>query len=119
MISAAFIHPTCRKVTRTPLTAPSARSGDLPGNGQMLVMRTTEDPANPLGKLISAQQTVGLDHLALAMDPLRLYGVQPRALLGQKAAYDPHSFSPLLLTSRLCLPSQRLSSLEVCQLLAL
>src|SRR4051812_24510293 len=48
------------------------------------------------------------------MDPLRLYGVQPRALLGQKAAYDPHSFSPLLLTSRLCLPSQRLSSLEVC-----
>src|SRR5215208_3054112 len=54
-------------------------------------MRTTEDPANPLGKLVGAQQTVGLYHLALAVDPLGLYGIQPRTLLGQKAAYDPHS----------------------------
>jgi hypothetical protein len=26
----------------------------------MLVMRTTETPANPVGKLVSAQETVGL-----------------------------------------------------------
>jgi hypothetical protein len=59
-------------------------------------MRTPENPANPLGKLVSAKQTIGLDHFALAVDPLRLYGIQPRALLGQQAAYNPHSFSTLL-----------------------
>ncbi len=57
----------------------------------MLVMRTTENPAYPLGKLVSTQQTVGLDHLTFAVNPFGLDGIQPRALLGQKAAYDPHS----------------------------
>src|SRR5215207_10564724 len=57
----------------------------------MLVMRTTEDPTGPVGQLVSAQQPLGLYHLPLAVHPLRLYGVQPQALLGQKAAYDPHS----------------------------
>jgi hypothetical protein len=57
----------------------------------MLVMRTTENPADPVGELVSAQQTVGLDHFALAVNPFGLYSVQPRALLGQQAAYDPHS----------------------------
>src|SRR5918994_2854757 len=59
-------------------------------------MRTSENPANPLGKLVSAKQTIGLDHFALAVDPLRLDGVQPGALLGQQAAYNPHSFSTML-----------------------
>src|SRR5215216_7401486 len=57
----------------------------------MLVMGTAEDPTGPVGKLVSAQKTVGLYHLPLAVHPLRLDGVQPRALFGQKAAYDPHS----------------------------
>src|SRR5215204_5105454 len=69
----------------------SARSGDLLGNGQMLVMRTTEDPTNPLGELVSAKQTLRLDHFSLAVNPFGLYGVQPRTLLGQQAAYDPNS----------------------------
>src|SRR5215204_612507 len=59
-------------------TPPSARSGDLLGNGQMLVMRTTEDPTNPLGELVSAKQTLRLDHFSLAVNPFGLYGVQPR-----------------------------------------
>ena len=59
----------------------------------MLVMRTTENPADPLCEFVGAQQTVGLYHLALAVHPLGLYGVQPRAPLGQKAAYDPHSLA--------------------------
>ncbi len=68
----------------------------------MLVMRTTEDPANPLGKLVGARQTVGLYHFALAVDPLGLYRVQPRALLGQKRQLTILiTPSPLLLTSRL------------------
>src|SRR4051812_33918111 len=59
----------------------------------MLVMRTAEDPANPICELVSAHQTVGFDHFALAVYPFGLYSVQPRTLLGQKAAYDPHSFA--------------------------
>jgi hypothetical protein len=59
----------------------------------MLVMRTTKDPTDPVGELISSQKTVWLDDLALAVDPLGLYGVKPRTLLGQQAAHDPHSFA--------------------------
>jgi hypothetical protein len=61
----------------------------------MLVMRTIEDPTNPLGKLIGSQQPVGLDHFSLAVYPLRLDGVEPRTLLGQQAADDPHSLCAL------------------------
>src|SRR5438270_845659 len=59
----------------------------------MLVMRTAEDLANPLGELISAEQTKGLYHFALAMNPFGLYRVKPWAPLGQKAAYNPNSFA--------------------------
>ena len=59
-------------------------------------MRTAEDPANPLCEFVGAQQTVGLDHFALAMNPLGLYGVQPRALLRKKTVYDPHPAPALL-----------------------
>jgi hypothetical protein len=62
----------------------------------MLVMRTIEDPANPIGEFVSAQQPVGFDYFALAMNPLGLYGVQPRTLLGKKATHDPHTFTALL-----------------------
>jgi hypothetical protein len=54
-------------------------------------MRTIEDRAYALGQLVSREQSVGLDHLAFAMNPLGLHRVEPRALLGQKAANDPHS----------------------------
>src|SRR5215211_2086448 len=64
----------------------------------MLVMRTIEDTTNPLGELVSAQRiiAVGLNHFSLAVYPLGFYGVQPRAVFGQQAAYDPHSFSTRL-----------------------
>src|SRR5919202_1710120 len=61
----------------------------------MLVVRATEDSAYPVGEFVGAQQTVGLYHFALAMNPLGLYGVQPRALLWQQAAHDPHAFAAL------------------------
>src|SRR5215213_4932910 len=70
---------------------PSARSGSIFGNGQVLVMRTVKDRAYSLSQLVSCEQSVRLDHLALTMDPLGLHRVEPRALFGQKAAYDPHS----------------------------
>src|SRR5215210_343892 len=62
----------------------------------MLVMWTTEYPADPIRELVCSQQTVGFYDLALAVYPLGLDGVQPRTLLGQKAAYDPHSAAAVL-----------------------
>src|SRR3954467_8274925 len=40
---------------------------------------------------MSAEQTIGLRDTALAVHPLSLYRVQPRALGRQIAAYDPHA----------------------------
>jgi hypothetical protein len=58
-------------------------------------VRTTEDPTDPIGEFVGAKQSAGLDHFALAMYPFGLDGVQPRALLWQKAPHDPHSgFAP-------------------------
>jgi len=84
----------------------------------MLVMRTAEDPTDPIGKLVSSQQSIGLDHFTLAMNPFGLYSVQPRTPPGQKqlTILTPAWPLPLFLTSRLCFPSQRLTSLEMCQL---
>src|SRR5215218_2695194 len=66
----------------------------------MLVMRTTEDPTDPLGELVNAEQSVGLDHFALAVYPFGFYGVKPRALFRQQAAHDPRSgFAPTLFDS--------------------
>src|SRR5215207_2155898 len=62
----------------------------------MLIMRATEDPTDPIRKLISSQKTVRFHDLALSVYPFGLYGVQPRALFRQKTAYDPHSFTTLL-----------------------
>src|SRR5215216_6983256 len=62
----------------------------------MLVMGTTKRPAHPVGEFIRAQQSVELHHLALAMNPFGLDGVQPRALLRQKATDDPHPTAALL-----------------------
>src|SRR5687768_1790386 len=56
----------------------------------MLVVRTTEDPANPIRELISAKQSLGLNYLAFGVDPLGLYSVEPRALGGQRARYYPN-----------------------------
>src|SRR3982750_1454380 len=62
----------------------------------MLVMRTAEDLANPVGELVGCEQTVGLDHFTLAVNPFGLYRVKPWAPLGQKAAYNPNSFAAIL-----------------------
>src|SRR4029453_18075713 len=56
----------------------------------MLFVSTTEDFANPLGELVSTEQPLGLDYLAFGVDPLGLYGVEPRALGGQQTRHYPH-----------------------------
>src|SRR5215204_4995921 len=62
----------------------------------MLVMRTTEYPAHPSGKLVCSEQPLRLYDLALGVYPLGLYGVQPRTLLRKQATDDPHALSALL-----------------------
>src|SRR5215216_3461234 len=61
----------------------------------MLVVRTIEDTTNPIGKFVCSKQCIGLYNFSLAVHPLRLDGVQPRALLGQKTANDPNPFAAL------------------------
>src|SRR5215207_8595757 len=61
----------------------------------MLVMRTIENLTDPVGEFVSAEQSVGLYNLALAVDPFGLDGVKPRTPFWQKAAYDPHSAAAL------------------------
>src|SRR5215213_1454403 len=56
----------------------------------MFIVRTSEGRAHPLGQLVGRQQPVGLDDLALAVDPLRLHRIEPRTFLGQKAGQDAY-----------------------------
>src|SRR5215212_4686531 len=61
----------------------------------MLVVRTSKRRADSLGQLIGTEQTLGFDYLALAMNPLGLHRIEPRALLGQQATDDPLPFYDL------------------------
>src|SRR5829696_633837 len=82
----------------------------------MLVMRTTEDPTDPIRKLVGSKQPVWLDDLALAVyTHLGSMALSHGLCFGRRqlTILTPR---PLSLTSRLCLPSQRLTSLETCQL---
>src|SRR3712207_2176732 len=62
----------------------------------MLVMRTIENPAHPLSKLVCSEKSVWLDDLALRVNPLRLNGVQPWTLLRKQTTHDPHPKAALL-----------------------
>src|SRR3712207_9521249 len=82
----------------------------------MLVVRTSEDSAYPIRKLISSQKTVGFYNLALSVNPLRLDGVKPRTLLRKKATHNPHPASALLDFSVMSSEPAPDLSLETCQL---
>src|SRR5215204_2199410 len=61
----------------------------------MFVVRTVENLANSVGKLVCSEKSIGFDHLALAVNPLRFDGVQPRALLRKQATDDPYPLTAL------------------------
>jgi hypothetical protein len=52
----------------------------------MLVMRTTEDPADPLSKLVSAKQSLGLRDLALPWIHLGSVALSHGLLVGNRHA---------------------------------
>src|ERR687897_2869468 len=62
--------PRARRIGRG---LPSASSSDLLGNGEMLVMRTIERPADPLGELVGPQKPVELHDPPFPVYPLGLY----------------------------------------------
>ena len=63
----------------------------------MLVVRTTEDPADPICELISAEQSLRRCDFAFAMNPLGLDRIEPRALGRQKAGNYAHpSFATIV-----------------------
>jgi hypothetical protein len=84
----------------------------------MRLVGTAESLADPLGKLLSAEQPLGLYDLPLAVDPFGLYCVEPGALLGKQTGHylHPRASLPLFLTPLLCSAIQLLTSLLVCQL---
>ena len=82
----------------------------------MLVVRAVEGRTHSLGQFVGREQSVGFHHSALAVHPLGLYRVQPRALGRQQAAYDPYPLFLLCFTWRLCSSIHRRTSWLMCQL---
>jgi hypothetical protein len=50
----------------------------------MLLMRTIEDPAHLVGKLVSTKPTLGLDHFALAMTQLGSMALSHGLCMGRR-----------------------------------
>src|SRR5918992_6076248 len=59
----------------------------------MIVVRTLKGGTDSFGQLVGPEQPVSLYDSSFAMNPLGLHRIEPRALFGQQAAYDPHPFS--------------------------
>lgn len=81
----------------------------------MFVVRTVENLANSVGKLVCSEKSVGFDHLALAVNPLRFDGIQPRALLRKQATDDPYPLTALFDSAVVGTEPTPHLSLETCQ----
>ena len=57
----------------------------------MRFIRTAKVGTDPLSKLLSRQQAIVLDHLALGMHPFGFDGIEPGALGGQQERQNPHA----------------------------
>src|SRR5207248_11761000 len=87
---ASLAWPTSGVATRI-LGEPSAESGDLLWEGQMLLVGAIQRGACTLRRLPGRQQAARLDGAALAAGPLRLDRVEPGALDGQLADDEAHA----------------------------
>src|SRR5215204_514819 len=56
----------------------------------MRLMDTVEGSTDSIGELVSSKQALGLNYLPLAMNPLRLYCVEPRTFGGQQTWHYPY-----------------------------
>jgi hypothetical protein len=89
--------------------------GTLRWNTEMFVVRTIENLANSVGKLVCSEKSFGFDHLALAVNPLRFDGVQPRALLRKQPTDDPYPLSALFDSARPLPLKSWMASRTVCE----
>src|SRR3954462_6646621 len=62
----------------------------------MWLMGAAVGVGDAVGELLDGEQAVGFDDAALAMDPGRLDGIEPRALDGQVAGDDADPIAALL-----------------------
>src|SRR5438477_609454 len=62
----------------------------------MSFIGTAKVSTDALGQLVSRKQAIGLDHIALGVDPFGLNWVEPGTLSGQQEGQDPHAFARLL-----------------------
>jgi uncharacterized protein len=62
----------------------------------MRLIGRTIGSTHALGQLFSGKQAIGLDHIALAVDPFGLNRVQPGALRRQQEGQDTHACARLL-----------------------
>src|SRR5829696_5668634 len=56
----------------------------------MRLMDTVEGSTDSIGELVSSKQPLGLNYLPLAMNPLRLNGIEPRTFGGQQTWHYPY-----------------------------
>ena len=56
----------------------------------MLIMWTVKGSADAICQFVGTEQAVGFYHPSLAVDPLRLYRIEPRTLLGKQAGQDAY-----------------------------
>src|SRR5579859_1692894 len=75
---------------------PNAESRDLFGNDEMRLIGRSVVSADTLGQLFGGKQSVGFDHVALAVDPFGFNRVEPGALRRQQKGQDTHA-SPIQL----------------------
>lgn len=59
----------------------------------MFVVRTLKGGTDSFGQLVGREQPIGLYDPSFAVNPFGLHRIEPRALFGQQAAYDPHSLA--------------------------
>src|SRR5450755_1193542 len=85
-------------------SSPSAYSRTLFGNDEMRFIGSSIVGTHTLGQVFGSQQAVGLDHVALAVNPFGLNGVEPGALRRQQTWQDTHALPclfdlPVVLTN--------------------
>lgn len=82
----------------------------------MRLVIATEDLARSVSEFIGAQRPIEFDHLALAMNPHRLYGlIKLRASHGKLAGNAMRTPLRLSLTRRLWAPIHSVTSPLMCQ----
>ena len=81
----------------------------------MRLIGSTIVSADTLSQLFGGKQAIGLDHVALAVDPFGFNRVEPGALCRQQKGQDMHACARQLDEARLCWRIQVRTAWLLCQ----